>query len=408
MKRLLSALAVVALASPARADWVPTGPDGGRLQALAIDPSGPATLYALALEDVASPRLYGTTDRGASWSCITRLPDSCLTSMAVDPHDRDIVYACGRDSRICRSTDGGSTWSRVSLSGYAAMVIPDPLVPGRVFVAGYCRSGAMRPVLFVSTDFGVSWEAKRADTLEGHAMCCDLDLHHPGTVYFAGTNGRLYRTTDAGGAWEARNSGLPPTSTVQTVSVNHANPAMLLAATTAGLYRTTDAGMSWSLVQAETRSWKAEFSPADPALAYAIGYDFFAQLHVSTDSGLTWTTPSPGTYVNRTDGLHADPARAEAAWLYTNGGVKRTEDCGAHWSWTNRGMAVARVSAMSAATWDPARVYLATSDNGVFRSSSGGDSWDRCAEFAGCGNIRSISIAPEGNAGILYALEGSG
>ena len=409
MNRFAFMLALLGLAAlPVRAEWTAIGPDGGRLQALAADPSHDSTLYALCLEDVLFPRLFRTTDAGQNWSNIARMPDSLLTSIAVDPHDARVIYACGRESRICRSTDSGFTWNRIELSGFASMVMPDPLVRGRVFVAGYCRFSTMQPVVFISDDFGQNWQMLSVDSAEGHAMCGDVDPNNAGVIYVGGTNARLYRSTDAGRSWQLCNSTLPPTATVQTISVNHANPSLLLAATTGGLYRSTDVGASWALVQTETQAWKAGFSPVDAAVAYAIGYDFVARFCVSTDGGVSWTTPPPGTYVGRTDGLLVGPGPTDAAWLYTNGGARRTLDRGAHWSWVNSGMKIARVLALTNAPQDSSWLFLSTSDNGIYRSRSGGSDWDRCAEFTGCGNIGAISAGPGGPSGVVYALEGSG
>jgi len=56
---------MLGLARVAAADvWAPsTGPYGGQIQAVAVDPSNPATVYAVAIGGV-----YKSTDGAASWT----------------------------------------------------------------------------------------------------------------------------------------------------------------------------------------------------------------------------------------------------------------------------------------------------------------------------------------------------
>jgi hypothetical protein len=63
------ALALAALASISFAEWVAIGPDGGIVNALALDAQNPATLYALPYEYPDNPRVFKTTTGGGlAWA----------------------------------------------------------------------------------------------------------------------------------------------------------------------------------------------------------------------------------------------------------------------------------------------------------------------------------------------------
>ena len=74
----------------------------------------------------------------------------------------------------------------------------------------------------------------------------------------------------------------------------------------------------------------------------------------------------------------------------------------------NRGIRTGTVSCLSASPRDPNSVYTEIAENAVFRSASGGDSWERCPDFLSCGFICAIGIAPARDHDVLYTLVGKG
>jgi len=84
--------ALLVLTSVSYADWVPIGPDGGNIVALALDPQQPATLYALPYEYPDDPRVFKTTTGGSVWTSVGLLPDYSVSMLLVDPHDSDYLY----------------------------------------------------------------------------------------------------------------------------------------------------------------------------------------------------------------------------------------------------------------------------------------------------------------------------
>src|SRR5688572_23212259 len=93
--------------------WTATGPEGGTIQALAIAPQNPATLYAVVSGDASNSYSYSgdvfkSTDAGRSWRAVAVGLPSAHT-LAIDPRNPAIVYV-GTFGGLFKSTDGGGSW----------------------------------------------------------------------------------------------------------------------------------------------------------------------------------------------------------------------------------------------------------------------------------------------------------
>ncbi|MCX6842376.1 MAG: hypothetical protein NTX53_08870 [candidate division WOR-3 bacterium] len=401
------ALALAALASISHADWVAIGPDGGIVNALALDRQNPATLYALPYEYPDNPRVFQTADGGAGWTSVGRLPDYNVTALRVDPHQSDYLYGM-TSSGVWRSTDGGASWASYSLPASAMGITTDPLVPGRLFVSGYSYSTYAIPVVMISTNYGQSWSSTTLDPDTGYSYCAAFDPTNTGIAYAGCANGLVFRTTDGGAHWVSASGGLPVTTTVQGLAVNAGNPNIVLAAASDGVYRTTDAGGSWARAGEIAMAFDVALTPANPALAYCLGYDSVPRLFVSTDSGATWSVQPGNVQQSKGGSLITDPSAADVIYSPGAAGVVKTTDRGAHWAPANSGIRIATISTMSTSPWTLRGVYVECYQNGVFRSTDLGTSWQRCTDFLSCGAICGIGLAPGGGTDTVYALEGSG
>src|SRR5437899_2389263 len=89
--------------------WTTTGPEGGTIPALAIDPQNPATLYA-AVSRNASPDssdVYKSTDAGSNWRAVAIGLSGSPQALAIDPQTPTTLYL-GADRRVIINTaDGG-------------------------------------------------------------------------------------------------------------------------------------------------------------------------------------------------------------------------------------------------------------------------------------------------------------
>lgn len=409
-----SSLLFLILIAPVWAEWVSVGPDGGKIQILAINQRSSNHLLAIPDESPDTPRVFVSYDSGAHWQTLSRFCHRYPLTLKIDPHHSNWVYGIGSFTPgLLVSSDSGVSWSTVQLPGTPTQVQPDPHQPGRIGVAGYINSGGSYiPALFISTDHGATWTTHLPDTLAHTrtAQSLAFDPRERDLIWLGCSDSLVYRSTDGGETWQRRSSGLPANASIQSLTVNPANSAILLATTGLGIYRTTDAGITWhntGVISPVT----VEFPLTDGARGYAMGYDtavLSLRLFVSLDSGATWRAAQPGFIFDWSGGFLSDPIVPNRLYAYTTTGIFRSDDGGNNWIAHHTGIRLAHISTIAVSPDDSSRVYLEYYENGIFKSIDGGNTWHRCAPFLACGNICGIGIAPGADDDVLYALEGKG
>jgi hypothetical protein len=79
--------------------WTSNGPEGGAVQAIAIDPATPTTLYAGTAGGV-----FKSMNGGGNWSAANNgLTDSDVWALAIDPATPTILYAGTRGGACSRA-----------------------------------------------------------------------------------------------------------------------------------------------------------------------------------------------------------------------------------------------------------------------------------------------------------------
>jgi photosystem II stability/assembly factor-like uncharacterized protein len=144
--------------------------------------------------------------------------------LVIAPGDPAVVYVGGWGSAasgLDRSTDGGSTWQRLTdASGPDVSVIAlDPENPTTIYVGG--GRG-----VFKSIDGGTNWHQTsawlpririKATTVTGEVIwttqtvgvtAVAVDPAHPQTLYAATAGSGVFRSRDAGESWHPFNAGL--------------------------------------------------------------------------------------------------------------------------------------------------------------------------------------------------------
>ncbi len=218
------ATVVKSTSSGAASSWTASnaGLPSGFVYGLSLDRTSPTTQRRLFV--TSNGDVYRSPDDGASWS----LAFNCNTCRvtAVDQFDGNLVYA-GGEGGLWRSTDGGATWNasgpadlggsngaplkEVQWTGVHA-ISTDPASTGRVYVAAYGTGKG----IYRSSDRGSTWSKLRAgDFARGIAV----NPSNP-TELFAtsskaykaggsvgGSDGVL-RSADGGQTWTSLNDGL--------------------------------------------------------------------------------------------------------------------------------------------------------------------------------------------------------
>jgi hypothetical protein len=270
--------------------------------------------------------------------------------VAVDPRDGQTVYASDGFT-VSRSRDGGQTWSSL---------------------------------LRMSNVFGAGGLA--------------IDPQSPDTVYAVSGDG-LFRTIDAGGTWtNIGPSGGPAVS----VALHPTNDAIIHAATPGRLHRSTDRGTSWTTFVAQS-VFNVAIAPSNPDTVYgyqsSVSYYYGsnpARLYRSTDGGQSWTTETASMGFHH-GSLAIHPSNSSTLYVGAYG-LFKSEDSGRTW----RLFAFDESHLVTDVLFDKrdARTMLASTSQGVFRSSDGGQNWSNISN--GLRSTFLMSLETDSTGRLLY------
>jgi hypothetical protein len=92
--------------------WEATGPLGGDVRSLVIDPQDPRRLYFGTIDG----QIYTSADAGETWARVGGFnrPGLLIDNLIVDPRDSKVIYAAAHRHKeaggFFKTTDGGRTW----------------------------------------------------------------------------------------------------------------------------------------------------------------------------------------------------------------------------------------------------------------------------------------------------------
>jgi photosystem II stability/assembly factor-like uncharacterized protein len=181
-------------------------PSGFEFPALAADPHYPGRIFALGAFGA-----FGVSeDRGNSWRQLSRLSNSGVILLKVDPVHPDVLYAgirTGGGSSTedfgYRSVDGGAHWTEI-LYDVLLNVVFDPARPNLGF--RLTSSGIDK-----TTDGGNHWLRlpNLPEQLLGSGAASILIGSRSRTLYVGTDDRGVFRSTDSGRTFRRINAGLP-------------------------------------------------------------------------------------------------------------------------------------------------------------------------------------------------------
>jgi photosystem II stability/assembly factor-like uncharacterized protein len=224
---------------------------GGDGFGVAVHPSDPKKLYGT----VYDARVFRSTNGGVSFSEVTpnygaNEKRPFISPLTMDLRNPDTLYT--GTNFLYRTTNGGTTWSKVSntdlsdgqAGGYLTSIAVAPSNSQRLLTA----TGA--GIVKKSNDFGASWTRLQGGLpAQAYPSHVEFDPVNPETFYVSFTNAgavpRVMRTTNGGATFTRIDNALPafPVHTVR-VQPNDAN--RLYAGTDVGLYISTNGGTTWT------------------------------------------------------------------------------------------------------------------------------------------------------------------
>ena len=425
-----------AAGSPARAGvdrWTNTGPFGGSVTVVAVDPHTPSTLYAGGSAGGFASNSGGgfkSTDSGASWVPFgTAYPCGGVNALAIDPATPTTLYASGQGT--CKSADGGASWTQLTndpntfLPGSVQSFAIDPQATATIYAAdGHS--------VIASTDGGQSWSAGTGLPNGPSYVIVAVDPHTPTTVYAGSNEGSasgagLFKSTDGGASWSAINNGITPAAGALDViglAVDPQTPATLYATTTGGLFKSINGGAAWTKLQASITGPIA-IDPQASSTLYVGGNPLLglsgslAGIEVSTDGGSSFTPVNTGLGLVVTNALAVNaiainPQNPATLYIGTGAGMFVTTNSGAAWTAANNGISLLEITALATDPNSATTIYAGTGSNGpagLFKSSDGGDNWTAINNGltqlgGGVPSITAITVDPTSSATVYVAVAG--
>ena len=428
--------------------WTPVGPfaPGGAVNALAIDASPPATLYA-----GTDAGLFKSVDGGASWRLSSDgLETYSVYALAVDQSAPGMLYA-GAAGGIYKSTDGGTTWRPTYRSTYSAVTrvvvaqaspsvvyalevyvgpspggvslpttilrstnhgeswLPLPSI-GFVQVGGIAADPASAGTVYLATSMGVLTTTDDFSTwsviLDQPAGALAIDPKNPLTIYAGGVGDptHVFRSIDGGKSWMT-------SADVPRVLTLVVKPGGLpLAGTAIGIFQSSDDGATWLPTDGGPRSAVGTLGlqPSTPSVIFA---GATSGLFRSANGGSSWSgLPTSFTTINVAS-VASVPVVPGLLFAGTDLGVFRTDDGGVSWAQVNAGLTSLNVRTLAvepgllrpcAPPCHSLVTICAGTGGGVFRSTNGGETWSPANAGLGSQNVASLAFGPPPNP-LLFA-----
>ena len=381
----------------------------GPVTDVAVDPDG--TLYA-ATPSVVEPALSSSvwhaalsrsTDNGSSW---TFLRDS-ISAGILAPYPGTVLarltfieltsgHSNRIDTRMARTTDAGTSWSRVAGSPIDATWRADGIMAVASLPTFEFEAYTYAGELMISSDYGRAWRATgtkehwrsvlitRTGTLVAGVMASGGGISQP-------PQAAHLRSTDAGTTWTRSNDSVVFTE------ISEGRDGTLFAfgstlaadnrggysASFAGIYRSTDDGATWT-----SRVDSTGYLFAKSAFAYSRSGTILAHVDFrffrSVDNGASWTEISIGEY-RHPYSVHIDST--DALLIASGNLIHRSTDDGITWTELSRGVPSGTSSKLVIAP--DGALIVATSDGGLWRSDGPASTEARPGIHAGA-----LSIAP--------------
>jgi len=282
---------------------------------------------------------------------------------------------------------GNQVWSGSGPRAKSVQAIArDPLNPSRMWAATF-GAGVYR-----SLDGGVTWTGYRDSLTNTYVRCLAVNRAHPDSV-FCGTNDGVFVSTDGGVTWKL---SLATIWSVRSIAIHPFRRSILYASTYgSGIYKSYNGGASWGAINlglVNTKVRDVAIHPANPETLFA-ATGTGGGIHFSFNGGLQWSqvadTTASGGGVEQIQFDPLDPNRIYAATV--DRGVIRSTDGGVTWARINRGLTSFRCRSL--AVVDTVR-YVGTDSAGVYFTTFSDTLWHQVNTGLTDGDVEGLLAIP--------------
>src|SRR6266480_3447790 len=365
---------------PYSAEWRITGPTGGDVRALVVDPHDPNRFYFGTLDG----QLYTSTDGGQNWRLLMNFnrPRLFVDHIIVDPRNSKVLYVATHRHKdpggLFKSTDGGLNWREApELRNEAVHSLTQSVSDPNTLIAGTFNG------IFRSPDSGETWTPLPTTNTPGlvHVESLAIDPRDNNVIY-AGTWYLPYKTTDGGRTWRIIKNGIIDDSDIFAINLDPRNPNHIIASACSGIYETRDAGELWHKVQgipSQSRRTRAIMQhPTIPGLVFAGTTEGFWRSPKGGENNSWMVTTSRQLEINS---IAVHPRNPDTIYIGTNNyGVMVSTDGGKNFVPTNNGYSGRFVNSIVPDRENGSRIYATTINTATgggffFVSSDGGATW---------------------------------
>lgn len=375
--------------------WTSTGPGGGLIASLAVDPSDPSILYAGTIGGGA----FRSTDGAAHWSRMEELPSywDFTWQVAVSPTRPSTVFACS-DLRVYKSLDRGDHWTCIFISSqWINCFSCDPTDPDTAWVD--IPDGLIK-----------IWEGSGSPAWfnPGSSDICSIviDRQISTLLWVLTTDGMVLKSTDGGENWS---EGVTVSEYDQTARLiqDPTDRSVLHYSGVSGISRSTDWGETWGAGAGIKTSISARMmgvDPGNPDILYIVNQE---GVFKSSDGGINWIPCGAGIENRDVSVISIETGVPAVLYVGTRfGGVYKSTDAGEHWIETNTGLAASAITALLVDPSTPDTLYAGTDIGDLFTSDDLGISWQRFERCKSYLESFGLAVNPENEADVFAGTAG--
>jgi uncharacterized protein (TIGR02145 family) len=181
-------------------------------------------------------KIYRTTDGASSWQEITS-PVTNGALYGIDFINETTGFACGTDTTLLKTTDGGVTWSKVILNSDLPSY-SDDLRRVRFGDESNGVAVGVTGIVFITTDGGVTWTIDNSVPTQNFFYACDYSIDK---LVVAGTSGTILAKNVT-----LQNATIPTLTTTTVTKITQTTASSGGAITDNGGADITAKGVVWS------------------------------------------------------------------------------------------------------------------------------------------------------------------